>query len=105
MEDLSQLRVPIGVVMGWNKKEQEQPDIKVGRRLKSLVGNINTAFRKSLVNLLEFSGYTSNKNTDKGNVFYVTYFPLKMLLKKQTNIDERKDLHIANDLKTKTKHI
>lgn len=84
MEDLSQLRVPIGVVMGWNKKEQEQPDIKVGRKLKSLVGNINTAFRKSLVNLLEFSGYTSNKNTDKGNVFYVTYFPLQNAVK-ETN--------------------
>lgn len=84
MEDLSQFRVPTEVVMGWNKKEQEELDMKVGRKLKLLVGNINTAFRKSLVNLLEFSDYTSNKNTDKGNVFDVTYFPLQNAAK-ETN--------------------
>lgn len=32
MEGLSQFRVPTEVVMGWNKKEQEQLDKMVGSR-------------------------------------------------------------------------
>lgn len=56
----------------------------VRRKLKLLVGSINTAFRKSLINLLEFSDYTFNKNTEEGNVSDVTYFPLQNAVK-ETN--------------------